>query len=171
MNFATFDLNLLRVFDTLYRERSVTRAGERVGLSQPAVSAALNRLRHACDDQLFIRHGNDMVPTPRAEALADPVRAALEQIERTLAGAQLFDPSQADRTFTLLGADFFSTHFIPKLAAHMQSVAPRIVLRFLDSARGDVERLLRDDLIDAALERPLDLPEWVSRQVFSCRRS
>jgi len=166
MNFAAFDLNLLRVFDALFRERSVTRAGERVGLSQPAVSAALNRLRHACDDQLFIRHGNDMVPTPRAEGLADPIRTALEQIERTLAGEERFDPMQAERTFTLLGADFFSSHFIPKLAARLQGAAPRVVLRFFDSARGDVERLLRDDLIDVALERPLDLPEWVSREMF-----
>jgi DNA-binding transcriptional LysR family regulator len=166
MNFAAFDLNLLRVFDALLRERSVTRAGERVGLSQPAVSTALKRLRHACGDQLFIRHGNDMVPTPRAEALADPIRAALEQLERAFTGEQRFDPALADRTFTLLGADFFSTLLIPKLAARMQRAAPKVVLRFLDSARGDVERLLRDDLIDAALERPLDLPDWVSRQVF-----
>jgi len=86
MNIAAFDLNLLKVFDALWRERSVTRAGDRVGLSQPAVSAALNRLRQACNDQLFIRHGNDMVPTPRAESLADPIRAALAQLEGALTG-------------------------------------------------------------------------------------
>jgi DNA-binding transcriptional LysR family regulator len=70
VNFAAFDLNLLRVFDALMRERSATRAGDRIGLSQPTVSAALNRLRHALSDELFIRQLNEMVPTPRAMALA-----------------------------------------------------------------------------------------------------
>ncbi|TIV26790.1 MAG: LysR family transcriptional regulator, partial [Mesorhizobium sp.] len=64
MNLNALDLNLVRVLDALLREKSVTRAGEQIGLSQPAVSAALNRLRHALNDQLFVRRGNDMVPTP-----------------------------------------------------------------------------------------------------------
>lgn len=166
MNIAAFDLNLLKVFDALWRERSVTRAGDRVGLSQPAVSAALNRLRHACDDKLFIRHGNDMVPTPLAENLAEPIRAALAQIEGALVGERPFAPAEAERAFTLLGADFFSSYLVPKLAAHLARVAPKVSLSFLDSARGDVERLLRDDLIDVALERPLDMPAWVSRQPY-----
>lgn len=166
MNIAAFDLNLLKVFDALWRERSVTRAGDRVGLSQPAVSAALNRLRQACNDQLFIRHGNDMVPTPRAESLADPIRAALAQLEGALTGEERFAPADAERTFTLMGADFFSSYLVPRLAAQLATAAPKIALSFLDSARGDVERLLRDDLIDIALERPLDLPDWVARKDF-----
>ena len=71
MNFAAFDLNLLRVFDAMMGERSTTRVAGKVGLSQPAVSAALTRLRHATGDALFVREGNRMVPTPRAEAMAD----------------------------------------------------------------------------------------------------
>lgn len=166
MNFAAFDLNLLRTFDALMRERSVTRAGEAVGLSQPAVSAALNRLRHLLDDQLFVRRGNDMIPTPRAEALHEPVREILSQLEIALAGDMRFDPSAADRTFTLIGADFFSTLLMPELSERMAQKAPRISLRLLDSARGDVVRLLQEDAIDAALERPLDVPEWVSTEVL-----
>ena len=166
VNFPAFDLNLLKVFDALYRERSVTRAGERIGLSQPAVSAALNRLRHACGDQLFIRVGNEMLPTPRADVLAEPVRAALAQMEKALAGDQKFDAAGADRTFTLLGPDFFSMYLMPGLSAQVRRIAPGVVLRYLDSASGDVERLLRDDLIDIALERPFDLPNWVSRQLL-----
>src|SRR5215469_3358022 len=103
MNIAGFDLNLLKVFDALFRERSVTRAGERVGLSQPAVSAALNRLRHATKDQLFIRQGNEMVPTPRAEMLSAPIREALEHFEKALMREQCFDAANAEHTFTLLG--------------------------------------------------------------------
>lgn len=162
MNFATFDLNLLRVFDALMRERSVTRAGDRIALSQPAVSAALNRLRIALDDQLFVRRGTEMAPTPRAESLAEPVREALRAIERSLFGVQRFEPLQAQATFTLLGADFFSTLVMPELAARVRIEAPGVTLRFLDSARGDVDRLLAEDVLDLALERPLSTPDWVS---------
>jgi DNA-binding transcriptional LysR family regulator len=166
MNFAVFDLNLLRVLDALIRERSVTRAGAAIGLSQPAVSNALNRLRHTLKDELFVRRGNDMVPTPRAESIAEHVREALAQMERAIAGDAQFDPVTANRVFTLLGADFFSTQLMPDLSARFAQIAPGCALRLLDSATGDVERLLRDNAIDAALERPLDMPDWVSRQVL-----
>ncbi|HZH52858.1 MAG TPA: LysR family transcriptional regulator [Microvirga sp.] len=166
MNFAAFDLNLLHVFDALMRERSVTRAGEALGLSQPAVSAALNRLRHLLDDQLFVRRGNDMVPTPRAENLAEPIRGALTKLESALAGDRSFDPGAAERTFTLLGADFFSTQLMPELATRIAEKAPNIALRFLDSARGDITRLLQEDSIDAALERPLTTPDWVATELL-----
>jgi DNA-binding transcriptional LysR family regulator len=166
MNFASFDLNLLRVFDALMRERSATRAGALIGLSQPAVSNALNRLRQVLGDELFVRRGNDMVPTPRAESLAERVRDALAQVEQALAGDVRFDPEGADRVFTLLGADFFATQLMPDLAERIAAAAPRIALRLLDSASGDVERLLRENAIDAALERPLEMPDWVSRHLL-----
>lgn len=166
MNFQTFDLNLLRVFEALMRERSVTRAGEHVGLSQPAVSAALARLRAALDDQLFVRRGTEMVPTPRAESLTPSVRDALGTLERGLFGDRRFDASTAETSFTLLGADFFSTLVMPNLGAWLRVEAPGVRLRFLDSARGDVDRLLQDDSIDLALERPLQVPDWVSSELL-----
>ncbi len=166
MNFQTFDLNLLRVFDALMRERSVTRAGERVGLSQPAVSAALARLRTALDDQLFVRRGTEMTPTPRAETLAPFVRDTLAGLERGLFGEQRFAPASAQTSFTLMGADFFSTLVIPGLAARLRVEASGVRLRLLDSARGDVDRLLQDDAVDLALERPLQLPDWVSSEAL-----
>lgn len=165
-NLNGIDLNLVRVFDALLRERSATRAGERIGLSQPAVSAALGRLRHVFNDQLFVRSGNEMVPTPRAESLAEPVRTALAALEKAFQPKGGFDPAQLERTFTLLGADFFSMLFMPRLSARMAAVAPGVRLRLLDSARGDVARLLQDDAIDVALERPLDVPEWVSSRLL-----
>jgi DNA-binding transcriptional LysR family regulator len=162
MNLNALDLNLVRVLDALLREKSVTRAGEQIGLSQPAVSAALNRLRHALNDQLFVRRGNDMVPTPRAESLAEPVRAALREIERAFQPMKDFDPAGLERTFTFMGADFFSMLLMPPLAARIAALAPRVSFRFLDSARGDVSKLLQDDQIDVALERPLEVLDWVS---------
>jgi len=161
MNLNALDLNLIRVLDALLRERSVTRAGERIGLSQPAVSAALNRLRHALNDQLFVRQGNDMLPTPRAESLAEPVRTALDEIARVFEASSHFEPARLERVFTLLGADFFSMFLMPELASQIAEAAPGVAFRFLDSARGDIARLLLDDAIDMALERPLDVPEWV----------
>jgi DNA-binding transcriptional LysR family regulator len=164
MNFAAFDLNLLRVFNALMRERSATRAGEQVGLSQPAVSAALNRLRDILDDKLFVRQGNEMIPTPRAESLAQGIQDALESLEQLLAATGKFDPRRLVRNFTLMGADFFAMLFVPQLMRHLASVSDGITLRFLDTARGDVERLLSDDAIDMALERPLETPEWIESE-------
>src|SRR5258708_15325140 len=100
MKLTTFDLNLLVVFETILRERHVTRAGERLGLSQPAMSHALNRLRWMLKDQLFIRTPEGMMPTPRAEQLAEPVRRALGERETALDPAE-FSPGQADRRFAV----------------------------------------------------------------------
>lgn len=166
MNFNTFDLNLLRVFDALMRERSVTRAGERIGLSQPAVSAALNRLRVLLEDQLFVRRGNEMVPTPRADDAFAPVHDALRSLEAALGSPRGFDPATARRTFTLLGADFFSVLLMPRLFARWSDSAPGLTWRFLDSARGDVTRLLQDDVIDVALERPLETSDPIENALL-----
>jgi DNA-binding transcriptional LysR family regulator len=130
MNFAAFDLNLLRVFDALLQERSATRAGERVGLSQPAVSAALSRLRHALGDELFVRQGNEMVPTPRALALAEPLHDALARLEQMLTASPQFDPCAAMRDFRLLGADFFAMLLMPRLSQQVAAAAPGITWRW-----------------------------------------
>lgn len=164
MNFAAFDLNLLRVFDALMRERSVTRAGDQIGLSQPAVSQALGRLRALLDDQLFVRRGTEMAPTPRAEEIAPVVRQALAQVEQAIAGVRRFEPASLSRTFSLIGADFVSLLMMPPLYARIAAEAPGVRLRLVDTARGEVERLLQDDAVDLAVERPLTLPDWVSRE-------
>src|ERR1700694_4249709 len=81
---GAIDLNLLVVFDAIMRDRSVTRAGQRLGLSQPAMSHALTRLRHMLKDDLFIRSPNGMMPTPRAEELDTPIRTALDGLQQSL---------------------------------------------------------------------------------------
>ena len=164
MNFAAFDLNLLRVFDALMRERNVTRAGEQIGLSQPAVSQALNRLRAMLGDQLFVRRASEMAPTPRAEDIAPAVRNALALVEQALAGDRTFDPATASRTYTLMGSDVISAMVVPRIFSGLAAEAPGIRLRVTDLALGDVERLLQDDVIDLAVDRPLNLPDWVSRE-------
>src|SRR3954451_16957654 len=98
MDWGAFDLNLLIVFDAIMQERSVTRAGGRIGLSQPAVSHALSRLRHMLRDELFIRPHEDMVPTPWAEQLAEPLRRALHDLQLALE-PEIFVPKEASRQF------------------------------------------------------------------------
>lgn len=166
MNFNALDLNLVRVFDALMAERSATRAGERIGLSQPAVSAALSRLRHALGDQLFIRRGNDMVPTPRAEELAPLARAALSQIERMVERPGPFDPATLERQFTVMGSDFISMLIMPALARRIRAAAPKVVVRLRDTSIGDVPRRLREDTIDVAIEPALPPEEGVSNHAL-----
>jgi DNA-binding transcriptional LysR family regulator len=98
MNWGAFDLNLLIVFDAVMQERNVTRAGGKIGLSQPAVSHALSRLRHMLKDELFIRTPDGMVPTPRAEQLAAPLRRALNDMQLALE-PETFVPQEANRLF------------------------------------------------------------------------
>ncbi len=166
MNLNKLDLNLIKVLDALLEERNVTRAGERIGLSQPAVSSALGRLRHILGDQLLVRSGNEMVPTPRAESLREPVRAALTALGQALWQAEPFDPKRLERTFALLSSDFFSTLFMPAFAARTFAGAPRTKIMLVDSALGDIVALLTDGIIDVALERPREVPKWISRKLL-----
>lgn len=166
MNFATLDLNLLRVFDALMRERSATRAGQRLGLSQPAVSAALNRLRYVMQDQLFVRQHNIMAPTARALALWNPVREALESIEAAMKQTAPFDPATARQNFTLAGSDFFSLILMPHLAETVLRDSPGIGFCYLDNGRVDPIEMLSQSNIDLALDRPRQTPEWISRSTL-----
>src|SRR5712691_11850143 len=105
VHFNSLDLNLLRVFDAMIEERSVTRAGERLGLTQSAVSHALNRLRYLLDDELFVRVPDGMRPTPRASEIAPRLREGLLQLQLALAPAD-FIPEQTDRRFTVACTEY-----------------------------------------------------------------
>jgi DNA-binding transcriptional LysR family regulator len=150
MNWGAFDLNLLIVFDAVMQERSVTRAGARIGLSQPAMSHALNRLRYMLKDELFVRTPKGMVPTPRAEMLAQPLRHALNEMQLALEPAA-FDPSTSDRRFALAVNNYAAVVLVPPLVAAVSAAAPGVGLDLRPSGTLDiVERLDRGDL-DLAL--------------------
>jgi DNA-binding transcriptional LysR family regulator len=167
VNWAAFDLNLLRVFDAMMVELSTVRTGERVGLSQPAVSSALGRLRSILGDELFVRDGNRMMPTPRALQLKEPVRRALAGIEEALAANAAFDPQASTRSFMLIGSDYFSALLMPKLTARVTPVAPSVILQMMDYPSADVFGLLSDGRADIVLDRSLETPEWIaSRKLF-----
>lgn len=127
MNIAGLDLNLLTVFDAIMKERHITRAGQRIGMSQPAVSNALNRLRYVLEDELFLRGHDGMRPTARALELAGPIQASLREIEHALNSME-FDPSTAERTFTVTTTDYAALTWIPFLAQYLAEEAPGINL-------------------------------------------
>jgi len=146
MNWGAFDLNLLIVFDAVMQERSVTRAGSRIGLSQPAMSHALNRLRYMLKDELFVRTPEGMVPTPRAEALAQPLRNALSEMQLALEPAA-FDPAASDRRFALAVNNYVAVVLVPPLVAAVSAAAPAVRLDLRPSGTLDiVDRLDRGEL-------------------------
>jgi DNA-binding transcriptional LysR family regulator len=161
MNFAALDLNLLRVFNAMMIDLSTVRAGERVGLSQPAVSSALGRLRQITGDDLFVRDGNRMVPTPRALALRIPIQSALQQLEEALAQTIAFNPAAADNQFTIAGSDYISTFLMPRLASAAQKDAPGVTIQLLDFPPNRVFDLLSEGRVDVAVERGLEPPAWI----------
>ena len=162
MNFAGLDLNLLRVFDAMMAELNTTRAGERIGLSQPAVSTAIGRLRHVTGDELFVREGNRMVATPRARQLAEPVREALRRVEEALSSVVRFDPATSDQTFRISGSDYFSALLMPRLAAAVVPEAPGVTVQMLDHPGAEAVRLLGEGAIDMGVEADFDLPDWAA---------
>ena len=128
-NLSRLDLNLLVAFDALLTERNVTRAAARIGLGQSAMSHNLARLRALFGDELLTRGADGMRPTPRALALADPVRVTLAQIQAAVLQREAFNPSTADRTFRIGLADSIEVAVIPGLLARLRIVAPAVSLR------------------------------------------
>ena len=164
MNIYNFDLNLLRVLDALLRERNVSRAAERLALSQPAVSNALNRLRELLDDPLLVRAGRAMQPTPRALALEAPIRAALRQIEQSLGDGEGFDPGRSRQRFTVAVTDYVELICMPPLMAHLARGAPGIQLAIEHlSPTLPIEALDKGEL-DLVLGRFLDVPTRFHRR-------
>lgn len=135
MDLRAIDLNLLVVLDALAEQRSVTRAADALGLSQPATSAALARLRKLFDDPLFVKSGPEMRPTPRAAQLVAPVRQVLATVRGEILQARAFDPSTAERRFTVVTPDIGEVNFLPRLLAHFERAAPGCDLRALSMPR------------------------------------
>jgi len=158
VNVRTFDLNLLAVFVVLWETRSVTRASEKLSLTQPAVSHALRRLREAIGDELFVSTKAGLVPTSRSEALIAPIRAALEQIGTALKAQASFDPALAQRAFHIAAGDLFEFSVMPQLVEHVAAQAPGIVIRLAPvPEHGQAAQMLESGELDAVIgAEPLD---------------
>jgi DNA-binding transcriptional LysR family regulator len=161
---GAIDLNLLVVFDAIMRDRSVTRAGQRLNLSQPAMSHALTRLRHMLKDELFVRSPNGMVPTPRAEQLATPIRIALDGLQQSLEPVQ-FEPETATATFRIAVDNYAAIVLVAPIAAHVAKIAPGVTLEFRPSGTLDLPDLLDRSALHLAIG-----PPGVHGERFSVRR-
>jgi len=132
MNLRGIDLNLLTVFDSILAEGNLTRASEKLGMSQPAMSNALSRLRGALDDPLFVRTAQGMTPTPRARLLAGPVRQALDLIQeglRARSRAAVFDAASSTRTYVISVQDYGETVIMPRFMDWLMRIAPGVRIR------------------------------------------
>ena len=141
IHFSALDLNLLRVFQALAEESSVTRAGQRLGLSQSAVSHALNRLRHILQDELFVRGPDGMRPTQRAQDITPRVCEGLRQLQLALAPEQ-FDPAETRRRFTIAAGSYVAALLMPSVMAAMREAAPSAEIRLQP-----INRTLGEDLL------------------------
>jgi DNA-binding transcriptional LysR family regulator len=151
VNVQDLDLNLLRVFDTVLRDRSVTAAARHLGLTQPAVSNALARLRAQFEDALFVRSATGMDATPFARELAEPVRQALALLESALAHGPGFDPATSTRAFRFYMSDLGQIEFLPPLVERAQRVAPGVRLEAVALEVEDIGDALAAGALDLAV--------------------
>ena len=150
MNFRTLDLNLLRVFDEVMAERNLTRAARNLAMTQPAASNALRRLRDALGDELVVRSGYGVEPTPFALALWPAVRESLAQLRSAISPAR-FEPSESRASFVLAMADATAALLTPPLLARIEHEAPGVSLRVLPLTTRDPRQLLDTSEVDAAI--------------------
>ncbi len=151
MNVQDIDLNLLRVFDAVLVERGVTPAAARLGLTQPAVSNALARLRAVFGDALFVRTPGGMDATAFARELAEPVRQALALLESALAHGPGFDPATSTRSFRFYMSDLGQIEFLPPLVERVQSSAPGVRLEAVGLEVEDIGGALAAGALDLAV--------------------
>jgi len=154
-----YDLNLLPIFVALMEERSVTRAAERMGMTQPALSNALSRLRLMLQDQLFVRERYGIQPTPIALELSPLIAEALAQLDDAVLGQQAFDPLHAERLFTIAPNGYVEFVLVPAIVARLEKVAPGIKLRLTPYGNDLVETGVVSGTTALVLGRIVDPPD------------
>ena len=167
---SKLDLNLLVVLDAIHGEGGVTRAGEKLNLTQPAISHALSRLRALFDDPLFVRQGRALVPTPLTRALIEPLRRSLRGLGALLSEAQPFDAATAAARFTLAMRDPVELLLLPRLMPAIAREAPGVDLRVVQWARRTLEAALAAGTLDLALDVPLPVSASVHRRRIAADR-
>ena len=151
MELARLDLNLLLVFHHLLREQRVSKVASALGMSQPAVSSALGRLRACLGDELFLRTQRGMAPTPYALQLAEPVAAALDGLQQALNVRASFDPATSERRFTLAMTDVGEMYFLPVLVDALSQAAPGVTLQVVSVTPSSLKDDMASGRIDLAL--------------------
>ena len=153
MNIKNFDLNLLVVFKTLYEERNVTKASKKVGITQPAMSNALNRLRYLVNDELFIRGPKGMRPTPRANELSSPIQKALSELELSLSSINFNPRTTTKKLYKISISDDVAPLILPNLINFLERQSPNSSLRIRSEQGSEALKLLDSNDIDFAIGR------------------
>lgn len=170
MHLSRIDLNLFVVLDAIYTEQGITRASEKLHLTQPAISHALARLREIFDDPLFVRRGHTMVPTPFARNLIEPVRRSLRSLETTLNDIDRFDPANTEKRFTLGLRDPVESTVLPPLMRIVMLEAPRVDLAAVRVQRRELESVLSTGSLDVAIDVLLSVSDSVRHTRLSADR-
>ncbi|BAZ11642.1 transcriptional regulator LysR family protein [Calothrix sp. NIES-4071] len=165
-NLAGVDLNLLVVFDALMTEQHLTRAAEKIGLSQPATSNALSRLRKLFNDDLFIKTSKGMAPTPRAIELAESIHQSLLQVQTAIYSEPEFIPQTSDRVFRIGMDDYSELVFLPKLLAEIEILAKNVKIQVRSTNWIRSPKLLDADDIDLAIGHCPQFQPWHQRQLL-----
>jgi DNA-binding transcriptional LysR family regulator len=166
MNLRAVDLNLLVALDALLRETHVTRAAESIGLSQPAMSNALSRLRRIFNDELLVRTASGMRPTARALELIAPVRDVLRQIERVLDSDVAFNASKSARTFVIRMSDLLSLLILPGFLKDVSGEAPAVKFEVVHLSPTATMEALEKDEVDVAVSMGLEPSRSIKSQVL-----
>lgn len=162
MNLRSIDLNLLTVFDAIMTEGNMTRAAEKISMTQPATSLALSRLRHIVGDELFIRTGRGVKPTPRAQELAIPIRQALDLIVTGLEAGDEFDYINSTREFSLLLGDYGDVLILPKLIEKIEKMGSGVRLSIPNKSNLDIKNSLHYGQLDFHLW----ITPWDNQDVY-----
>jgi len=151
MNLRHFNLNLLVVFEAMMSERSTTKTGQILGLSQSAVSNSLTQLRHLFDDPLFVRHRNEMVPTARALELATPISHALQEVRSIAKAPDTFEPATSNRTFRIGMNDYSAFVLLGDIANRVRQQSSGIQISVRNITQNDMHSALDDDEVDMCI--------------------
>jgi len=173
-NFRNFDLNLLRVLDGVLREGTLSNAAKALNVSQPTISSSLAKLREILQDELFVRSGNGMQPTPRALALKEPVQRVLAAVKGEILDTVSFDPATEIRPYTVATSDIGEAVLLPRVVARLAQDAPRIDLRCTAVGPRHLEDALEAGEVDLAvgyfpdLARPTTMQQTLFTHGFAC---
>jgi DNA-binding transcriptional LysR family regulator len=166
IDLGAVDLNLLVAFEALYVHQSVTLAAQHIHIGQPAMSAALRRLRSLLEDELFVRVGREMRPTSRAAAIAPQMISALDTIRATLADLQTFDSASSQETFTIATSDYLASMILPVLLDILRHQAPHINLQFLPVEKDSLVNSIENNKVDVAVGTFDDLPPYIFQETL-----
>lgn len=167
---SSIDLNLLSVFQEVYRERQISGAARRLGLTQSAVSNALARLRRTFGDELFVRTAHGMQPTPLAQQMAEPIGAAMAQVALALSQRSRFEPATSTRRFTLAMTDVGEVYFMPVLIERCRALAPGVEIASVRANAATLKDGMETGRVDLAIGAFEDVSEALyQRQLFRQR--